>query len=269
MISLNSFIRYIAINGGLMLLSLFHYFILSSTQVHIFLKILSFILKNILFVKVLNSFVVYNKNKIGKTFEEPKENFPHEFSLYLSSSSLIEMCVFYLLGFENTSVNFAKDLMLFIPVSFVFEVIFDFFHYWAHRIVHMNSFLYKHVHKTHHTHNHVAPIVTFIQHPIDLILSNSMPLYFSLSIMKNVMGINISFFMLICILTYKSYIEVAGHSDVETKRTCSFAQCIWLARALNIQLFSKHHIMHHTHVTKNFSKRFSLWDKVFDTFKYI
>ncbi len=211
----------------------------------------------------------YNKNKTNETVIEPKENFPYEFTFYLLMSSSIKICTFYFLNIENNTINFIKDLILFIPISFIFEIIFDFFHYWTHRIFHMNSYLYKHIHKTHHTHNHVAPIVTFIQNPIDLILSNSVPLCLSFSIMKNIIGLNISLYMLICILTYKSYIEVAGHSDIETKRTCSFAQCIWLARALNITLFSKHHILHHTHVTKNFSKRFSLWDKVFGTFKDI
>lgn len=267
MISLKSLLIFLTINGGLLLLSTIHYFILINTKIFFILKLLSFIIKNLLFVKIVDQIVLNNKKNIKEIIIKPKEQFPYEFMSYLLMSSVIEIITFYSISKENNIQNIIRDLILFIPISFIFEIIFDFFHYWAHRIFHMNSFLYKNIHKTHHTHTDVAPIITFVQNPLDLILSNSLPSYLAFFIMKHVINMNVSLYMLICIWTYKSYIEIVGHADIKTKKTSSFVQCVWIPRLFNITLFSKHHMLHHSLITKNFSKRFSLWDKVFHTFK--
>lgn len=260
MISLKSLIMFTIINGGLLSMSALHYLIVTNKKLSLLIKLLSFILKNIILVKLMN-YLVYKNNKTNK----PKENFCLEHQIHLIVASVIEFITFLLLNIQDKH-QIIKDLMLFMPVSFVFEVIFDFFHYWIHRILHSNSYFYQILHKTHHTHIEVTPIITFVQNPIDLILSNAVPAYITIEIIKK-LGIDIDLFTLMCILTYKSYIEVAGHSDIKAKKTGSFVQCIWLTRYLDITLLSQHHVMHHTHVTKNFSKRFSLWDKVFGTFK--
>jgi sterol desaturase/sphingolipid hydroxylase (fatty acid hydroxylase superfamily) len=66
---------------------------------------------------------------------------------------------------------------------------------------------------------------------------------------------------------YKTMQEIAGHSGKKLKGS-SFIPCIWLPRAFGIELYSQDHELHHKLPAWNFSKRFSLWDKVFGTFYY-
>jgi hypothetical protein len=58
-------------------------------------------------------------------------------------------------------------------LSFVVEIIFDFFHYWSHRVLHTNKFLYINIHKKHHRYRHPTSLLTFYQDPLDLIITNS------------------------------------------------------------------------------------------------
>ncbi len=69
------------------------------------------------------------------------------------------------------------------------------------------------------------------------------------------------------ITVYKIFIEIAGHTGKISKPTCSFPQFIWLPKMLNIELYSEDHSLHHSKINCNYSKRFSLWDKIFGTFR--
>jgi sterol desaturase/sphingolipid hydroxylase (fatty acid hydroxylase superfamily) len=40
-----------------------------------------------------------------------------------------------------------------------------------------------------------------------------------------------------------------------------------LPKSLSIELYSRDHLLHHTKPNTNFSKRFSIWDKLFFTYK--
>ena len=68
--------------------------------------------------------------------------------------------------------------------------------------------------------------------------------------------------------SYKSITELSGHTGKKNKSS-SFIQCIWLAKSLNIELTNNDHNTHHVFVNCNYSKRFSLWDKIFLSYKYI
>ena len=158
------------------------------------------------------------------------------------------------------------DILFFIPVSFLFEIIFDFFHYWTHRMVHMNAFLYINFHKKHHLYIYPTTILEFYHDPIDLILTNSIPFLLTIFIIS-CMYIPISLFTLNMLIVYKTYIEISGHTGKRLYPSGSFPQFIWLPKLLGIQLYTENHDYHHTHTNCNFSKRFTLWDKVFGTYK--
>ena len=155
-----------------------------------------------------------------------------------------------------------KDILFFIPKSFVFELIFDFFHYSTHRILHEYSFLYIHIHKKHHKYSYPMPILTFYHNPLDLIITNSIPQILTLVIFPY-----ISPFQFSVILTYKSFIEISGHSSKKLYPSGSFSQFIWLPRLLDISLYTEDHTLHHAINNCNYSKRFSIWDKIFHTYK--
>lgn len=63
------------------------------------------------------------------------------------------------------------------------------------------------------------------------------------------------------------FIEISGHIGKRMHPTSSFSQFIWLPKFFNIELYTEDHDLHHSHNNCNYSKRFSLWDKVFGTHK--
>ena len=80
-------------------------------------------------------------------------------------------------------------------------------------------------------------------------------------------GIEYNLFDYSLIMTYKEFIEIAGHIDTTNNKAFSFPQFVWLPIFLNIEMKQIIHHNHHKYVTCNYSKRFSLWDKFFGTYK--
>jgi hypothetical protein len=142
---------------------------------------------------------------------------------------------------------------------FLFEVIFDLAHYIGHRSSH--TFYYR-FHKVHHRFPHPTVINTYCQHPIDLLLVESLPLFALFYLFPKVFSI----YQVQLVMTYKNYIEIAGHVGKHVPKTSSFPLFIWLPRWLGIELYSDDHDRHHSHNNCNYAKRFSLWDKVFGTY---
>jgi sterol desaturase/sphingolipid hydroxylase (fatty acid hydroxylase superfamily) len=71
------------------------------------------------------------------------------------------------------------EFVYFIPDAFLFELVFDFFHYWTHRLAH-NRYIYKYIHKRHHEyHADTTILATFHQDTVDLLLTNAFPMYMS------------------------------------------------------------------------------------------
>jgi sterol desaturase/sphingolipid hydroxylase (fatty acid hydroxylase superfamily) len=196
------------------------------------------------------------------------ENYYGEWHLNVWLSTFTESITMYGLNqiFFNSNVepiysNLQQDILLFIPQSFCFEIVFDFFHYITHKYSHENKYLYKITHKKHHYYAHPHKILTFYHSPLDLIITNTIPQFFSLLIIPK-----ISKFQFFIILIHKSYIEISGHTGKQLYPCGSFAQFIWLPRILGIELHSEDHDLHHSSNACNYGKRFSLWDKVFNTY---
>ena len=152
-------------------------------------------------------------------------------------------------------------VLLFIPYSFVFEVLFDFFHYWSHRILHQIPFLYRLVHSRHHrTVGNIDVYTTFDHDVMDLVLTNFLPTVLTCLLCRPTT-------LFLCIwFIYKTSQEMFGHVGIPSRTSC-FPQCIWLPRWLGIELYNENHALHHRNPAVNFGKRFSLWDKVFKTFR--
>jgi sterol desaturase/sphingolipid hydroxylase (fatty acid hydroxylase superfamily) len=225
--------------------------------------------KNCLFIDVIDyklantdyiEYIDYNENRII-----PEEQFKGEFVMYLFHTSVLEYLTFAIVQiyFINDTHNILEDLLLFIPYSFCFEVIFDLFHYMLHRLCH-SKYIYKYIHKIHHTHKYQTTILTFYHSPLDFIISNTVPLILTIYIMTEFIA-KPSLFMFRLLSTYKTFIEISGHSGKNANGS-SFIQFFWLPKLLNIELHTIHHDLHHTMNNCNYSKRFSLWDKIFGTF---
>jgi sterol desaturase/sphingolipid hydroxylase (fatty acid hydroxylase superfamily) len=256
-ISLKSLKNFIVINSSLIITSLVQHFFVSNDIIPQYISNLT---KNYLLINMIE-YSIENKNKISDLNNPIVINQAHQNIL---SSTIIETLTCYVI--KNYFVNQSDtiNILLFIPKTFLFEFIFDIFHYCAHRLEHQNKFLYQNFHKKHHNYNNINSYVTFCQSPIDLILSNSLPQIATLFIMPKFSSLEYTL-----IKMYLSYGEIGGHNGHYTYPTSSFSQFIWLPKFLNIELYSEDHYLHHSLNNCNYGKRFSFCDKLFGTYSSI
>jgi sterol desaturase/sphingolipid hydroxylase (fatty acid hydroxylase superfamily) len=271
LISLDSFINFIFINTIFFSYSYIEYYIYNLYHIDFDLITLFFILffRNIfllLFLEINTQKYTYiDNNNYNK-----KINIK-EFCFYFLQTSFLESFSLYILlntNVFNKNISLTNDLLLFIPKSFLFEIIFDLLHYTTHKLEHQNQFLYKHFHKIHHIHNNPTFITTYYHHFGDLILTNILPFHISIFICQNLLNYNMSIYFIFLLSFIKIYIELCGHSGKNITKIGSFVQFIWITRLFNIELFTIDHNNHHIYNNCNYSKRFSLWDKVFETYRY-
>jgi sterol desaturase/sphingolipid hydroxylase (fatty acid hydroxylase superfamily) len=230
-----------------------------------------FLLRNYLLMNVIQ-YGSSNKPQIHYMIEPPQEEYIGEFTVHVFKTTCIETLTYYfanavfvfddgIVG-SSSSMYIIDNLFYFVPVSFAFEVVFDLFHYVTHRLSHEIKFLYLNVHKKHHTHTHPQAVLTYYHNPVDVIFTNSIPQILTLCVVPRPTR-----YQWIAILVYKSFIEISGHTGKALYPTGSFTQFVWLPRFFGIQLYAEDHDLHHTHSRCNYAKRFSLWDKLFGTYR--
>lgn len=237
-----------------------------------------------------------HRPSIASPAAKPKEEYPYEFEWNVVMSSAMEAItvsgIVSYYSFDTTpllgntdfaplflkvgnadfaplflkvgNTDFAQLFLkvgMFILLSFWFELVFDMGHYWSHRALH-HPWIYASFHKKHHKFAHPTNIITFYQDPMDIILTNTIPMTLALSVIPS-----IDLFQFHLLLIYKNYGEICGHLGKRTYPTSSFCQFIWLPRYWNMELYTEDHDLHHSLGCVNFSKRFSIWDKVFGTFR--
>ena len=181
---------------------------------------------------------------------------------------LITHSTYFNIEFLPNTGNYVREYLLFIPKSLVIELMFDFGHYWTHRYCHRNKILFKYVHHDHHTHSHPGPLSTYCQSHFDVLFTNILPWYVAMAF-----GPSLTMWQYHLFVCYKTFIEVAGHSGFDTNAP-SFPQLPllpWICKKMNanttIVLYNKEHDWHHYKPTANFSKRFSIWDRIFGTYE--
>ena len=257
---LNSIKNFCVFNSILSTISLFMYY---SSFSYIFS---SHLLRNYSLIELIEYSTKNNEYIDEEKRIIPKQTTFLEFDKFVFSTTALEtltlLFIKYFFYSNNLDINIFYDFLTFIPISFMYEIIFDLFHFNSHYIMHQIPYLYKNFHKIHHRYQFPSPIITFYQHPFDIFISNSIPCILTLLIIP----IKPTYFQYIMISTYKVFIEISGHIGKKIKPT-SFTQCIWIPRLLSIELKVEHHDLHHTINNCNYAKRFSLWDKVFGTFK--
>lgn len=214
----------------------------------------SSLLKNITMPYLLNQ-ITNNKSRINDKTIPHKTNTENVIT-NISFVSLTDTVSILICSYYDTSLY--NSILLFIPSMFMFEVVFDFFHYWAHRTCH-HKYLYW-IHKQHHQDTYDLNIYsTFNHYPLDLLLTNILPMYLTSNIVP-MTRLNFMTFMF-----YKTYIEISGHMGI-ILNSSSFPQCVWIPRLLNIDLYAEDHYEHHIKYNYNYSKRLNIWDKAFGTY---
>lgn len=269
MISINSIKTFLSINIFLLSLGFFQYlsiqyFSKTNFTNRFFICFFIFIIRNYTLLNFIDS-RTKNKIRISNDVENiPKEDYKYEFHYNIITATAVESLTHIFIKYDTTTIsnNLYIELIYFIPTSFCFEIIYDFFHYFTHMLLH-NKYLYKYLHKKHHKFIHPISITTFYQDPFDLLITNSIPTMLTLLLTP----IPISYFQFNQILIYKTFIEISGHIGKKTYPICCFTQIIWLPKLLNIELYTEDHDLHHSLNNCNYSKRFTLWDKLFGTYK--
>jgi len=211
--------------------------------------------------------VIRRKEYITAANVSNDSNYQITSHLYVFSTTFLEtgtnMFLYNKLTHNPPSLSdITGSIVYFIPVSFAFEIILDFFHYWSHRILHLNKYLYTRSHKTHHKFANPVMINAYYFSQTDIFCTIIVPMILTV----NIFPYQLSFFDLVMISVYKQYSELAGHSGKMLAPVSSFPQCIWIPRLLNIELYAEDHDLHHKVSHCNFAKRFSLWDKIFGTY---
>ena len=271
MISLISLQNFVTMNSFIIPTSIFHFALTIPTgnlATDLFNQFVVSLVKNY----VILDFVEYRTSSKKKIMNEkremieniPRERFYKEFDLFVLSTTMVDSISqviikkYFLTDFVSLNLY---DFVEFVFISFAFEIIFDFFHYLMHFYLHKNPYLYKNFHKTHHKWAYPMPILTFYNHPFDFFFTNSIPTMLTLYIFP----FNITYFQYELMHTYKTFLEIGGHSGKVLKSN-SFTQCIWLPRLFNFHLKVEDHDLHHNLNNCNYAKRFTLWDKVFGTY---
>ena len=93
----------------------------------------------------------------------------------------------------------------------------------------------------------------------DVLLTHTLPLLAALAVVPLAPGIEMSLAKV-----YLLFQEFYGHAGVE-HRGKNFGIAPWLTRVLGIELRAEDHQRHHMQADVNFSKRFSLFDRLFST----
>ncbi|CAB9501571.1 Fatty acid hydroxylase superfamily [Seminavis robusta] len=164
-------------------------------------------------------------------------------------------------GAQDEAASFLLQFATFIPKSFIWELIFDFGHYWTHRACHANMTVYKYVHWDHHEHEKPGALSSFRMSIPEILFSNVLPAVAAFGLCYQ----RFTLFQLHLIFTFKTAVEIGGHSAIEGDDLFSFPQAGPLLK--EICLGPGDHDLHHRQRQFNFSKRFRLWDMIFGTFK--
>jgi sterol desaturase/sphingolipid hydroxylase (fatty acid hydroxylase superfamily) len=253
MVSTRSLVLFASINATVFTISYAQYAILSTLNYNVVATFLTVCLKAGFLLQVLHRITahrprIFPANTPGPSFH---------WLLFLRTYGIETLSYLIAMTMAQDQGALWKDILLFLPTSFAYELVFDLGHYATHRLLHTVPFLYQHIHKSHHTHTHMNAHTTYCHSPQDLFITNLLPIMLASAL------IPVTPFTLTAIFWYKTAIEMSGHTGKDTSG--SFIQCIYLPEALGISLYSRDHALHHLHPTVNFSKRFSLWDRVFGT----
>ena len=117
------------------------------------------------------------------------------------------------------------------------------------------------VHKLHHRHTHDLSLLSSLQmSSADVLITHTLPVLGALSMVPFASGLELG-----VAKTYLLFQELYGHAGVQ-HRGRNFGPAPWLVSWLDIELRAEDHQRHHIQASCNFSKRFSLWDKLLGTF---
>jgi len=152
------------------------------------------------------------------------------------------------LGYSKKYTNLAEYGYGYAIFSVIWFIVFaDICIYWIHRIEHTNSFLYKHIHKPHHSHIYVTPFASHAFNPIDG-WAQSWPYVFFAFIFPFHNWLNL------IVLVIVNFWTINIHDQIS------------LVQAKGLINGAGHHDMHHRKFLFNYGEYFTIMDRLFGTY---
>lgn len=232
---------------------------------HLFFSFCCDIVSHYLIMATIGFTLNGNMDIHGEARRKPIEQFVGEFHLYhLVNSWILSSLWFHLLKKHPClmpSVPTAiVQFFLYLPFRFYFEVVFDFCHYWFHRLLHVPG-IYRYLHKTHHKFLNPSILTTFYIHPLDVLLTNVFPLTIAFHATPSM-----PMFIWNVVMVNNVFVEMVGHMGKVVNLNEYYSIYSWIPHYHKIRTNPTDHDLHHSRNECNYSKRFRLWDLVFGTY---
>lgn len=93
----------------------------------------------------------------------------------------------------------------------VFRIIVDIVFYFGHRMMHVNPWLYKNIHKRHHEHFTTNLRTNYHFTALDLFIESALPIFTALATMRTGLGIKMSRYEVHLMMTYIAWHEAGTH----------------------------------------------------------
>ncbi|KAL7753219.1 C-4 sterol methyl oxidase [Sorochytrium milnesiophthora] len=139
--------------------------------------------------------------------------------------------------------------------TFLFMVFEDFFHYWAHRLLHEFPKLYRVVHKQHHEFAAPFGLAAEYAHPFEILIL-SMGTFLGPLIYTAVVG-DFHVFTMLLWSVVRTLQAVEAHSGYDFPWSLNHIVPFWSG--------ADHHDYHHQAFTGNYATSFRWWDHLFGT----
>jgi sterol desaturase/sphingolipid hydroxylase (fatty acid hydroxylase superfamily) len=159
------------------------------------------------------------------------------------------------LTIDFQTITIISPKLTYILAGLTFLLIWDFFQYWVHRLLHF-GFVYSIFHSFHHN-VHMSVLNSFRHHPLETIFLN-FALNIPVALFVSVVYPDFQFQIFWVVMTV---FALFLHADIEIPP---------LPLIQNIMMLPNHHRIHHSysprHFNKNFGQYFTIWDRLFGTY---
>ena len=225
---------------------------------HIFITSILIIVINIF--AFLHSYL-FVKLKIGNSTRIQKKEVRPDLNYLISHTPRFLVNVISLILLSGAGLYFFYDYIIdtnkisivhiVIPVFIIF-IIDDVFFYFVHRLIHVNKFLYKKIHRIHHEANMPIAVDYIYAHPLEWMVGYIGP-FIGILLYG---GISIYTFWLYLII--RNMHEIFIHSGINSSS--------FLYKIIRFAGNNKHHDLHHEKYNYNYASTFIIWDYIFKTY---
>ena len=137
-----------------------------------------------------------------------------------------------------------------VTAGLIYYLIYTFVAYWYHRMRHSNKFLWRYVHRFHHSAPQMETTVAFYKHPTEYILNTAIVLSLAWVLSVPVEAVALA-------LTIEGCLECFHHSNIKIPKKYHWIG--WFIQTPEM------HLIHHEYGQHRYNYATCLWDTIFGT----